>query len=156
MHEESSQRWLLSTPMLQGRFGPRQHMGERSRRDGCHATHVCGRKSISRSVYGILSHHYPESLRKVYVVNAPRGVGTVWSIVRQFLDANKVFKVEVLSKPSDLSEKLGDMSPSPPPLPAVAEAVPRVPLSSASAQPCPTFWGPGRCKRMWPTRATPT
>ena len=35
------------------------------------------------------------------------------SIVKQFLDANTASKVEFLSKLSDLSEKLGDMSTMP-------------------------------------------
>ena len=111
--ERSQRKWLLASSMMTGHL----ILGTTLVKDlggmGVMQLMSVARKNIFKSVSKILSDHYPESLCKVYVVNAPRGVGAVWSIVKQFLDANTASKVEFLSKLSDLSEKLGDMSTMP-------------------------------------------
>ena len=71
------------------------------------------RNSISKNAARTLSDHYPETLKKVYVVNAPLGVGAAWAIVKQFLDPNTASKVEFLGKLGELPRKVGDMSTMP-------------------------------------------
>ncbi|KAL4928447.1 SEC14 family lipid-binding protein [Aspergillus undulatus] len=55
------------------------------------------------SVYGYLSrtsnvsqNYYPERLGKMYLINAPWGFSTVWSVVKGFLDPVTVEKIHVL------------------------------------------------------------
>lgn len=55
------------------------------------------------SVYGyvkqassISQDHYPERLGKLYIINAPWGFGSVWSVVKGWLDPVTVSKIHVL------------------------------------------------------------
>jgi hypothetical protein len=55
------------------------------------------------SVYGyvkqassISQDHYPERLGKLYLINAPWGFGSVWSVVKGWLDPVTVSKIHVL------------------------------------------------------------
>ena len=52
--------------------------------------------SYMQSASGVSQNYYPERLGKLYVINAPWGFATVFSIVKGFLDPVTVKKIHVL------------------------------------------------------------
>ena len=91
--EQSSRRFTLAASMFHGRPILNTTMVKDLSGMGVVQLVSIARKSFSKTSSKTLSDHYPESLNKVYVVNAPRGVGAAWAIVKQFLDANTASKV---------------------------------------------------------------
>lgn len=45
---------------------------------------------------GISQNYYPERLGKLYIINAPWGFSTVWSVIKRFLDPVTVEKISIL------------------------------------------------------------
>lgn len=52
--------------------------------------------SYLQSASGISQNYYPERLGKLYIINAPWGFSTVFSVIKRFLDPVTVSKINVL------------------------------------------------------------
>ena len=52
--------------------------------------------------------HYPERLGKMYIINAPWGFSSAWSVVKKFLDPVTINKIHILGS-SYKSELLGQV-----------------------------------------------
>jgi hypothetical protein len=53
-------------------------------------------KEYVRQAASIGQDRYPETMGKFYVINAPWGFSTVWSVVKGFLDPVTVEKINIL------------------------------------------------------------
>ncbi|KDQ14209.1 hypothetical protein BOTBODRAFT_159723 [Botryobasidium botryosum FD-172 SS1] len=62
-------------------------------------------KDYVRDAAAIGQNQYPECMGKFYIINAPWGFSTAWSIVKGFLDAVTVAKIDVASS-SETEQKL--------------------------------------------------
>ncbi|KAL8243863.1 hypothetical protein R6Q59_010121 [Mikania micrantha] len=49
-----------------------------------------------KSTSSVLQDHYPERLGKLYIINAPWGFSSVWSVVKGWLDPVTVSKIHIL------------------------------------------------------------
>jgi hypothetical protein len=73
----------------------------------------CGMKQFSRDVMKMIkvmlsndSDHYPDSLKKLYVINAPGFFGFIWKVIKPYLHPVVVAKVSIVSKPSEVRADL--------------------------------------------------
>ncbi|KAK3245671.1 hypothetical protein CYMTET_24435 [Cymbomonas tetramitiformis] len=62
--------------------------------------------SMFKAIAKIDSDNYPEIMKSVYIVNAPWGFSTIWSLLRSFLDERTANKVHVIAASENAAEKL--------------------------------------------------
>lgn len=53
--------------------------------------------------------HYPETLGKLYIINAPGAFSFVWRMIKPWLDPDVVAKIEILSNKKDWSKALEEV-----------------------------------------------
>jgi hypothetical protein len=68
------------------------------------------KKYVSQTT-GIGRDCYPECIGKFYIINAPWGFSTIWSIVKQWLDEATVVKVDIVSS-GEIKKKLLSQIPA--------------------------------------------
>lgn len=65
--------------------------------------------SMFKAIAKIDSDNYPEIMKSVYIVNAPWGFSTIWSLLRSFLDERTANKVHVIAASENAADKLKQM-----------------------------------------------
>ncbi|ORY93270.1 CRAL-TRIO domain-containing protein [Syncephalastrum racemosum] len=60
-------------------------------------------------VADIIQHYYPETLNKLFVVNAPHAFVTIWHVIRRWLEPRTIEKVCIVSKHATAATLLEDI-----------------------------------------------
>ena len=66
-------------------------------------------RKLMTSFFKMASSSYPESLFRMYIVNAPRIFSGIWSVVKMLLDPRTASKIEVLSTDATPARLLKDI-----------------------------------------------
>jgi hypothetical protein len=63
-------------------------------------------KAYLNKVTAISQNYYPETMGKMFIINAPMVFTTVWSLIKGWLDPRTVSKIEILGGPSEYTPRL--------------------------------------------------
>lgn len=63
-------------------------------------------KAYLNKVTAISQNYYPETMGKMFIINAPLIFTTVWALVKGWLDARTVSKIEILGGPAEYEPRL--------------------------------------------------